>query len=68
MDSLHQHPWYVLTQAINQRFQEEQSASCLGRFANGVKCIYVYIRYRKDRLDYKRCLKEFAAQPAPAET
>lgn len=63
MEDLRQHPWYILTQSINKKFQEEdqdktKKMSCFRRFATDVKCLYVYMRYRKDRLDYKQRLKD----------
>jgi len=66
MSSLAEHPWYVRTQKINKQFQEE--TKWYKRMSLDLKCLYVYVRYRKERMDFKQKLKELMKLDTPASS
>jgi hypothetical protein len=63
---LSEHPWYVRTQKINKQFEEETKWH--KRIYLDFKCLYVYLRYRKERIDYSKKIKDSRNLDLPASS
>lgn len=60
MPSLAEHPWYVRTEKLREKYKEKEK--WYERLKITVKAAYTYVRHTKERMDYKKQIKEDPVQ------